>query len=275
MSQLIIKSIGNALNASSYISRNYAANKALKLFAKPRQGRYSEEQKAMIANAEKTTLTHNDLDIAVYQWNGSGKTILLAHGWESNTSRWNYILDHLKAENYNIIALDAPVHGNSGGDLFNAILYSECIDIVSKKYQPEVLIGHSVGGMASIFCLHNHDLPSVEKLVALGAPAHFTGVFSRYKEMMGYNNRISQGLDAIVLERFGNPVSYYSAANFTKQFEIEGLIIHDQKDKIIPYSDALLFQKNFKNSKLITTDGFGHGLKDKSITPKIIGFINS
>lgn len=274
MSQLIIKSIGNALNASSYISQRYASNKALKLFATPRKGRYSEEQKSIVADAEKSTLKYDNLDIAVYQWKGEGKTVLLAHGWESNASRWSYILEDLKAEKYNIIALDAPSHGASDGNSFNAVLYSECINIVAKSFNPEILIGHSVGGMASVFCLHNNALPSVKKLISLGAPAHFTGVFSRYKEMMGYNTRISNGLDNIVLERFGNPVDYFSAAEFTKNFEIEGLIIHDKKDRIIPFKDALLFESSFENGQLISTKGFGHGLKDKSITPKIIEFIN-
>lgn len=274
MSSFIIKSIGNALNASSYISSKYASNKALKLFATPRKGNYISQQEAVIDSAVVETLTYENLDIKTYRWAGRNKTILLAHGWESNASRWDYLLEDLKEQDYNIVALDAPAHGNSDGNQFNAILYSEFINIVIKKFQPEILIGHSVGGMASVFCLHNHDLPSIEKLVILGAPAHFTGVFSRYKQMMGYNKRISKGLDNIVSERFGQSVDYFSAANFTKDFKFKGLIVHDKKDKIIPYEDALLFANRYKNSKLITTEGFGHGLKDKSITPKIIEFIN-
>lgn len=274
MSSFIIKSIGNILNASSYISSKYASKKALNLFATPRKGNYVSQQEAVIDSAIVETLTYENLNIKTYRWTGRNKTILLAHGWESNAARWEYLLEDFKAQDYNIIALDAPAHGNSDGNQFNAILYSEFINVVTQKFQPEILIGHSVGGMASVFCLHNHNLPSIEKLVLLGAPAHFTGVFSRYKQMMGYNKRISNGLDTIVKERFGKTVDYFSASNFTKDFMIRGLIIHDKKDKIIPYEDALLFANRYKNSKLISTKGFGHGLKDKSLIPKIIRFIN-
>ena len=93
--------------------------------------------------------------------------------------------------------------------------------------------------------------------------------------MMGFNNRISNGLDSIVLERFGKPVDYFSAANFTKSINAKGLIIHDKKDRIIPYEDGLLIASRYKNSELVSTSGFGHGLKDKSLTPKIIEFINN
>ena len=274
MSSFIIKSIGNALNATSFISSKYASNKALKLFATPRKGSYISQQEAVIDSAVVETLIYENLNIKTYRWAGRNKTILLAHGWESNASRWDYLLEDFKAQDYNIIALDAPAHGYSEGKRFNAILYSEFINVVIQKFKPEVLIGHSVGGMASVFCLHNHDLPSIKKLLILGAPAHFTGVFSRYKQMMDYNKRISNGLDTMVNERFGHTVDYFSAANFTEDFKVKGLIIHDKNDKIIPYEDALLFANRYKNSKLITTKGFGHGLKDKSITPKIIEFIN-
>ena len=275
MSSFVIKSIGGALNATSLISSKYASKKALNLFASPRKGRYTEAQRKIISTALFEEVTFDGVSIATYRWKGNGKTILLNHGWESNASRWSYILEDLKAQDYNIIALDGPAHGRSGGKLFNAVLYSEFINVIAKKFQPEVVIGHSVGGMASVFFMHSFPLDSVEKMVLLGAPAHFTGVFSRYKSLMGYNNRISNGLDSIVLERFGKPVDYFSAANFARTINAKGLIIHDKNDKIIPYEDALLFSNRYKNSELISTNGFGHGLKDPSLTPKIIEFINS
>ncbi|MDB9755625.1 alpha/beta hydrolase [Winogradskyella sp.] len=275
MSSFVIKSIGNTLNATSLLASKYASKKALNLFASPRKGRYTESQKNVIASSKLCVLNYKNFKIATYQWSGTNKTILLAHGWESNASRWDYILEDLKAQNYNIIALDAPAHGASGAKQFNAVLYSEFINVVAKKFKPDVLIGHSVGGMASVFCLYNHKSESIKKMILLGAPAHFTGVFARYKTMMGYNKRISRGLDAIVLERFGKPVDYFSAANFTGIIEAKGLIIHDKKDRIIPFEDAKLFANRYKNSELISTTGFGHGLKDKSLKPKIIEFINS
>ena len=199
MSSFIIKSIGNTLNATSLISSRYASNKALKLFASPRKGRYTDSQKSIVGSAYFQDIVYDNLDIATYRWVGKNKTVLLAHGWESNASRWDYILKDLIAQDYNIIALDAPAHGRSGSKHFNALLYSEFINRVAQKFQPEVLIGHSVGGMANVFCMHNHQLPSVKKMILLGAPAHFTGVFSRYKKMMGYNQRISNGIDENLL----------------------------------------------------------------------------
>ena len=92
---------------------------------------------------------------------------------------------------------------------------------------------------------------------------------------MGYNRRISRGLDNLVLQRFGQPVEFFSAANFTQSIAADGLIIHDKHDKIIPYEDALEFNSKYDNAELITTTGFGHGLRDISLTPTIIDFIKN
>lgn len=275
MSSFVIKSVGNALNATSLVSSRYASQKALTLFASPRKGRYNEKQKTVVSDAQQLDLSYDGIKIATYHWQGNGPTVLLAHGWESNASRWHYILEDLKNKDFNIVALDAPVHGQSGGKLFSAIFYAEFLAEVIKHYNPMTLIGHSVGGMASVFCQYNNDFESIKKMVLLGAPAHFTGVFSRYKQMMGYNHRISKGLDNLVLQRFGKPVDYFSAANFTQSIAADGLIIHDKHDKIIPYEDALEFNSKYDNAELITTTGFGHGLRDTSLTPRIIDFVNS
>ncbi|MCC1485497.1 alpha/beta hydrolase [Winogradskyella immobilis] len=275
MKNTIVKTVGGIINGLSFISPKYASKKAINLFATPRKGRYNPEQNKIIESAFFEEFQVNNHSIATYRWPGKNKSVLLVHGWESNASRWKYILEDLKAQDYNIIAIDAPAHGKSNGKQFTAILYAEFIHIISKKHKPEIIIGHSVGGMAAIFSLHQYKLASVNKIITLGSPAHFTGVFNRYVDMMGYNKRIEKGFNRIVIDRYNNPIDYYNAANFTAEFiGVKGLIIHDKKDTIIPYEDALLFTSKFKNSELISTTGFGHGLRDVSLTSKIISFIN-
>ena len=253
----------------------YAARKALKLFATPRKGRLTDEQLPILQSAYVDELKYNDLAVFTYRWLGEGKTVLLAHGWESNASRLHYLIKHLKERNFNIIAIDAPAHGNSGGREFNAILYSEFLNIAAQKYQPEIIIGHSVGGMATIFFQNKYQLKSLKKIVTLGAPAHFEGVFERYSSMMTYNTKIIKAMDDLILKRFGNPPSHFSAAKFSESLSVNGLIIHDEYDAIIPYNDAKLIHEHFKDSELITTKNLGHGLKGEIATNSILEFINT
>ncbi|WP_034061817.1 alpha/beta fold hydrolase [Lacinutrix jangbogonensis] len=275
MSNPIIKIIGNVLNAVSYVSPKYASDKALDLFSTPRQGRVLENQKVFLDSAEALHLKYESISISTYQWKGNGKTILLAHGWESNTHRWETLITKLKTLNYNIVSLDAPAHGASSGKQFNAVLYSECIHLTAEHYKPDIIIGHSVGGMASGFYQNNYQNKDLEKLILLGAPSEFTSVFKRYVDMMGYNERIENGLNNLVLDRFKKLPSYFSLANFVKTIHTKTLIIHDVDDKIIPYNDAKMIAENHKNATLISTTGYGHGLRNDVVYDHVIDFIQS
>jgi len=273
MANPIVKIIGTSLNAISYVAPKYASAKALYLFSTPRQGRVLENQRAFLDSAEKIQLKYKDLNISTYQWKGSAKTILLAHGWESNTYRWKMLINKLKTLHYNIVSLDAPAHGASSGKQFNAILYSECINVAAQHYKPQIIIGHSVGGMSTGFYQHTYQNKDLEKLVLLGAPSEFKGVFKRYVEMMGYNKRIENGLNNLVVKRFNKQPSHFSLANFAKNIETQTLVIHDVEDRIIPFSDAEMIVKNHKNVNFISTKGYGHGLKNEVVNNHILEFI--
>ncbi|WP_232735094.1 alpha/beta fold hydrolase [Olleya sp. Bg11-27] len=275
IAKVLPKIIGNGLNAVSYVAPKYASAKALDIFATPRQGRFTEKHHPFLDTAKQLTLPHDNHDIQTYNWSGSKTTIMLAHGWESNTYRWKQLIEMLQQLDYNIVTLDGPAHGKSSGTQFNAILYSEFINVVANHYKPDAIIGHSVGGMASVFFQHKYQNEALQKMILLGAPSEFTNVFKNYVNMLGFNKRIENGLNDLVLERFNYKPSHFSAAKFSKEIHLQGLIIHDKGDKIIQYDEAELISSNFKNSTLITTEGFGHGLRDDSVNKAIINFIKA
>ena len=275
MKKYIPKIIGSSINTIGLLTPQYAAHLSMTLFSSPKKGKTNEKQATYLSEAKQGEVIHNSITIKTYQWAGKKDTILLAHGWESNSYRWKDLIEILKTENYNIIALDAPAHGSSSGNIFNALIYSECIHAVAKKFNVSVIIGHSVGGMATAFGNYNFPLESIKKLVLLGAPADFTGVFSRYINMMGYNNRVSKAMDKYVVKRFNHAPTYFDASKFTQYFKAKGLIIHDKKDKIIPYKDGLKFKKNYTNSEFVSTEGFGHGLKSELVYNHILDFLNT
>jgi pimeloyl-ACP methyl ester carboxylesterase len=275
MKNLLVIVIGNFYNSLSYISKAYAANKALLLFTKPRKGKPSENQIEFLNTAFQEELIFENYPIMTYRWLGKKQTILLAHGWESNSARWKKLILRLKQKGFSVIALDAPAHGQSGSKTFNAILYSEFINVVAKRFQPDIIIGHSVGGMASVFCQYNYKIESVQKLILLGAPSEFKDVFKRYTDMLGYNQRITKQLNTIIIERFGAKPEDFSTAKYLESITSKGLIIHDEDDQIIPYKDALLIKNSFENSTLITTKGLGHSLNDDIVSSHIYHFIEN
>jgi pimeloyl-ACP methyl ester carboxylesterase len=146
--------------------------------------------------------------------------------------------------------------------------------VVINKFKPTILIGHSVGGMATVFSHYKYEFNNIEKIILLGTPSELKTVFKRYVDMMSYNKRIEKQINELVFEKFGNYPNNYSTAKFLSKITSEGLIIHDEKDPIIPYNDALLINKSFKNSTLITTHHQGHSLNTVEIVEHVTNFIN-
>lgn len=275
LNKAVPKTVGALLNTSSIISSKYAAAKALSLFATPRKGLVNKYQEHFLKTAQRNSLSYNGFSIMTYHWPGNNKTVLLSHGWESNASRWRKLIALLQNEKYNIVALDAPAHGKSESKEFNAILYSEYINVVCNKYEPEIIIGHSVGGMASVFYQKKYQSEKVNKLVLLGAPSEFKTILKSYTDLLNYNEKVVKSLDKLIEDTFGAPPSAFSTAKFAQSLNgVKGLIIHDKNDKIISYQDAELIHKNFNNSKLIKTSGYGHSLNHKEVYNHIVEFIN-
>lgn len=274
MSKYIPKMIGGFINFISLFSPTSASNIAIYIFSKPRKGRINPEEKEYLETATEKVIYYNDIAIQTYHWEGNKPTVLLVHGWESNSYRWKDLIDLLKSENYNIISIDAPAHGNSGSKIFNALLYSECINVVLNQFNIDTIIGHSVGGTSSAIALHNYKVSSVKKLISLGAPSNFISMVKNYRKIMGFNKRVMKAMDKYYLKHFGHLPKYFTVVNYSKNIQAKGLIIHDRKDRIIPYRDAIEIIRHYKNSKLVKTVGFGHGLKSKKVYNHILEFLN-
>ena len=161
---ILVKSVGLYINTLSYIAPKKAFALAYKLFSQPRKGRITEHKiPKTLLKAEHVSHKHKEHEFQTYIWKGNEDIILLIHGWESNASRWKKLLSHLKKTGKTIIAIDGPAHGKSSGKEFNVPTYAEFIDVVVQKYNPKIVIGHSIGGNAiAYFQAHyNHNFEKI------------------------------------------------------------------------------------------------------------------
>ena len=274
MSDYLPKIAGSTINFISHFSIHYATKIAVKLFSTPKKEKRTEYEVNYLNTSIQEDVSCNDFTLKTYRWNGKKDTVLLAHGWESNAYRWKDLIDQLRAFDYNVIALDAPAHGNSGSKVFNALLYSECLHVVIKKYQANIVVGHSIGGTSSAISTQKHNLPSVNKLVLLGAPSSLIRLLDNYVDMMSYNKKVFEAMNQYYLKRYDHLSEYFTTENLFKNIPFKGLIIHDKKDRIISYRDALEISKHYKDAKLIKTIGLGHGLKSDKVYKHVLDFIN-
>ncbi|MGC4042123.1 MAG: alpha/beta fold hydrolase [Flavobacterium sp.] len=271
---ILTKSIGAYLNLLSYFSLENAKAKAYKLFSSPRKGRLDKDDlPKTLKSAQLETFEYQNEKIQAYIWAGNNDVILLIHGWESNASRWKKLLQHLKLSGKTIIAIDAPAHGLSGGTEFSTPKYAEFINVVAQKYQPKILIGHSVGGAAIAFYLNKYEDPHIEKIILLGAPSDFKIVSDNFVSMLSLNNRIKIRLENHFTEKFQIRLDDFSGHKFAQNFTHQAFIAHDTQDNVVLIDEGRKYAGAWKNSVFIETNGLGHSMHDADLYQKIIDFI--
>src|SRR5690606_36097328 len=140
-------SYGAYINGISLLSTKKAAKKAFQMLLTPRKGKVGPDQESFLNAAKDRKIQVGAIHLQIYRWHGDNETVLLLHGWESNSFRWRNLIEKLRDDGYNIVAFDAPAHGNSTGKIFHVPLFTECTRAVMEIYRPKYIIGHSVGGM--------------------------------------------------------------------------------------------------------------------------------
>ena len=275
LQKAIPKGYGFYLNILNLLSKDKAAQLALDIFSTPRRGRIKEHQKEFLDTARQQRIVFEDGLFMLYHWKGNGPTILLNHGWESNAFRWKYLFDDLKALDYNIIAIDGPAHGNSSGKLFTAIKYSRLIKSTIELYEPEVIIAHSVGGMATVFNEYSNPTASLKKLVLLGSPNKLEIIMRGYQELLSFNNGVYEGLDKVIQKRFGYKVADFQTEDFAVNITAQTLVLHETKDLIVGVSAGKQIAQRMQNATFIETTTGGHSLHTPENTNHIINFLKS
>ncbi|OIQ16252.1 MAG: alpha/beta hydrolase [Flavobacterium sp. MedPE-SWcel] len=273
---IFTKTLGLYINTLSYTSPNKAKKLAYKFFSEPREGRLEKDNLPQILQeADTETITHNEFIFQTYTWKGNNKKILLVHGWESNTSRWEQFIPYLKKEGYTITALDAPAHGLSSGQEFNIPRYAEFIDIIVKKVQPSYMIGHSLGGATALYYQARYQSDYLKKMIVLGAPSDLETLLYNYSKMLNLNDRVMSLLESIFINRFNIKPEEFSGSVFASTIKTQGFIAHDANDEIVNITEAKKIASTWENADFIVTQGLKHSMHDDDLYNKMCTFLKT
>lgn len=271
---MITKSIGIYLNLISFVFPKKATQMAHSLFSEPRKGKLTKDKlPKTLRETHSEKIQNNEDTIQTYIWKGNETIILLIHGWESNSSRWKKMLPYLKNSGSTIIAIDGPAQGLSSGKEFTILKYAEFIDVVVKKHQPNYIIGHSMGGNASLYYQYKYQNPSVEKMVILGSPSDFKILFSNFIRLLSLNSKIEKALEDHYTSLLNQSLDQFSAKLFASEIKAKGLVIHDVEDTTVLFEEGKKIVSLWKDVQFIETSGLGHSLHDDDLYKKISQFL--
>ncbi|SHF80263.1 Pimeloyl-ACP methyl ester carboxylesterase [Flavobacterium segetis] len=271
---LLTKSVGTYINILFYIFPNKAIQIAHSHFSEPKKGKITvDDLPKTLQTATLETILDNENIIQTYIWKGNKTIILLIHGWESNSSRWKKMLPYLLESGSTIIAIDGPGQGLSNGKEFTVPKYAEFIDIVSKKYQPQYIIGHSLGGKTSLYFQYKYQSPTIQKMVILGAPSDFLIILKNFTNLLSLNQKVIKELEKKYRNILEVDLTQFASKQFAKKLKVAGLLAHDVDDTIVLFSEAKKIAAAWQDVQFEQTQGLGHKLHDADLYRKVSDFL--
>lgn len=233
----------------------------------------------MPKNSEAQTFRFKNLTINGYRWNfPQDIKVLMLHGFGSAAYKLEAYAAPLVEKGYEVLAFDAPAHGNSEGKTVNAVEYAEMINQVIELYGPiKKFIAHSFGGISLSLALENKMQHADTRIVFIAPATETTTAVDNAFAMLKISDaKVKKEFHDIISRISGKETAWFSIRRAIKNIDASVLWIHDEDDDITPLSDALKVKEdNHPNINFVITKGLGHRkiYHDQNIKNQVISFL--
>ena len=240
----------------------------------------------MIKSGEKMFIEVKGLKTE-YTEVGSGKAVLLLHGWGSSYNVYNGIISILK-DKYRVVAVNFPGCGQSETmkEPWTLDDYCDfCLDFMEKTgLKDPILIGHSHGGRVTLK-LTADKMVNPEKIVLLDS-AGLIPKKSFKQKFRSKSFKIIKGILTLpIIKNYSEGLlnkarNYYGSADYNAAPEVlrktlvslvntdlrdilpniscPALLIWGDKDTATPIEDAKIIESLIPDAGLCTIEGTGH-----------------
>lgn len=275
--RLLISTYRSYIGLVGRFSPERASAIALERFLRPRFRKQRSRTIPIFRDAQWDTHQVDDHKIAHYHWQGgTGPTILLAHGWESDAGTFAPMIEFLLDKGWSVRALDAPAHGQSSGNTVNLPLYSSVLRSFLKNFQDiDIVVGHSFGGMALAHANDTGELDPFPPSVIVGSALELRQSLAPFVELLNMTTSVKNALYERIHRLSGQPVHWYSIDRMLSNTQTPFLVAHDKEDKVCPIRDLeTLMSKELPHVDFHITSGLGHNriLKATETFERIIDF---
>lgn len=268
------------IKAISLLSKKRAAEKTFELFCTPYSGKPKRKEPPMFHQAEKIVCNFEKLKLRGWRWtpkNNNGKKILLAHGFDSCSYKFDNYIQPLMQEGFIVIAFDAPAHGLSDGKTADAWLYRNSIIEIDKQFGNfYCIITHSFGGLSA--SLAAEIMPQLQKLILIAPATETQTAIDNFFKIVSFGNEIKKELENYIVTLNHLPINYYSVTRSVQNIKAKVLWIHDKNDWICPYKDVEpAINMHLPNTEFYITKGLGHNkiYRNKEVVNRVIQFLNT
>lgn len=258
---LSLRAIQTGFRWLSPLMPKYASEKAYQIFTTPFIRARHFQQDDLLAKAQVSDFLFGKHLLKKYSWGDGDKTILLVHGWQSRGTALRSFVPGLLEQGFKIVAFDGPAHGDSPGKRLNLPIFSGVISTLIKNHEPvHGIIAHSFGGGTSLYTMliekENLRLP---KLALIASPVNLCWVVEDFLNQIGASEKTQTYFKNKISKKMGLPYEMGDVIKYFDQLPIDDvLIIHDKKDRSVPFGLSEKLYQQFDSIELIATEGMGH-----------------
>ncbi|TWI85103.1 serine aminopeptidase S33 family [Lacibacter cauensis] len=275
--KLVIGYYRTKLNIFAKLSKRKAAEKAFELFCTP----YTSNKKkapALFEKAEKLHLKVEQYNLVGYRWNHpQPKKALILHGFSSTVKKFDHFVMPLVKKGYEVIAFDAPAHGDSNGKTINVYQYRDTIKKVYERFGPiHSFIAHSFGGLALSLFMEEQPYQENKKLVLIAPATETESALNSFAAVLNIDEEVKEEMRKIIFEKSGHTSDKISVRHAANKIKADVLWIHDEDDDVTPWTDAeKVKQDNHPNFQFMLTKGLGHRriYRDNKVKKAIMEFL--
>ncbi len=208
---------------------------------------------------------------------GKGPVILMLHGWCSNGARWRTYTSQLVRLGYKVVVVDAPGHGNAPGRFLSVSLYVKGIKAILKSESKwHTVITHSIAGLTGITAIGSSDKrhhPS--KFIMMNTFANATTMMVKFSRCLGIAEKVIQDTQNWMANYTEYPLEQLSIDKHYNTINVQGLLIYDTKDIVVPSKESNYLLRHIKPLQSIRTEGLGHNLRSTKIQNKVLNFVKN
>lgn len=193
---------------------------------------------------------------ALWRW-GRGPKVILVHGWSGRGAQMSSFVEPLVEVGFEVIAFDAPGHGQSEPGLSSVYRFAQTIhEITKREGGVHAVIGHSIGGSAAVLATAQGAL--IERLILIGSPTDLNRVFEFFARRLSLSTRGRDCFYRAVEEKLGASPTELSPLTLAPQLQIPALLLHDPHDDQVHIYHAQALEKTWPTAQLRLVDNVGH-----------------
>jgi len=233
----------------------------IKMMSRPRGTKLRPFEIAVLDKAQAWRHPYKGGEIQGYRWGKEGdKVALLAHGWEGHAGNFGALVETLLEKGYQVIAYDAPSHGQSSRVQTHMLSYGEFLADRLEHHKPELMVSHSFGSVASVMAIDMHPELAPKQWFLLTTPSDFREYVDKVEKSLKLSARSLQEVVKLIERSSKLPMSQMNMESFGPSANVvEHIhIIHPVTDRIIPIESARRAQRALPGSRMTEIEGVGH-----------------